>query len=307
MKVVFMGTTEFSAHALESLIYSKHQVLAVYTREPKPMGRRKVLTKTPIHILAEEHNIEVHTPKSFKNPDELKKLKSFKADVIIVAAYGVLLPKTVLESAKYSAINIHPSKLPRWRGAAPIERSMMAGDTETAVCIMQMDEGLDTGDILLQQLFPIPDCITARQFALSLGHEGAKMLLTALDKIERGDITRTKQSDQGVTYAQKIFKEDGLIDWTLDARLVNCHIRALSPKPGAYFMYHGTKIKIISADYDLTEVSAEPGTIIDDKLTIACGQGVIKPTLVQRLGREMLYTEAFLRGFSVHIDSKVGR
>ncbi|AIF81955.1 methionyl-tRNA formyltransferase [endosymbiont of Acanthamoeba sp. UWC8] len=303
MKIVFMGTPEFAIPALEALIGSKHQVLAVYTREPKPAGRGKQLLSSPVQTIAEEHSIQVFTPKNFKNPEEIEKLKALDADIIVVVAYGLILPKAVLEAFKFGALNIHPSKLPRWRGAAPIERCIMAGDEETAICIMQMDEGLDTGDVILEEPYMIPQNMTGRELAAVLAERGAKLLIETIEQIENGKAVRKRQSEEGLTYANKIFKDEEKIDWNMSAHLVNAKIRALSPKPGAYFIFRNEKIKIITAEYDLTPVDVPIGTVIDDHMTIACKEGVIKPTLVQREGRKMVYTEAFLRGFSVPMGS----
>ncbi len=305
MKIVFMGTPDFAIPAFEVLLNSGHQVLAAYTREAKPFGRGKKLTKSPVHILAEKHGIQAYTPKNFKNNQDVEDLKALDADIIVVVAYGLIIPPALLKAFKYGVINIHPSKLPRWRGAAPIQRCIMAGDKETAICIMQMDEGLDTGDIILEKSYPIPENITSNQLSHLLANQGANLLLEALEKIEDGTAEWKKQSDEGITYANKISKEEGEINWDLDARSVNCMIRGLSPRPGAYFVYNNERIKIITAEYDLKEVNYSPGTVIDGHLTIACGKGTIKPTLVQRRGREMVYTEAFLRGFSVHIGANI--
>lgn len=300
-----MGTPEFALPALHALADSKHEVVAVYTREPKPAGRGKQILNSPVHELALKHNIQVYTPKTFKDPLEVEKLKSLNADIIVVVAYGLILTKAILEAFKYGALNIHPSKLPRWRGAAPIERCIMAGDTETSVCIMQMDEGLDTGDVIMEEPYIIPETMTGRELAATFSKIGAKLLLETIEKIENGTATHRKQSEEGVTYAKKIFKDEEQIDWNTSARLVNAKIRALSPKPGAYFLYRGEKIKIITAEYNSNPVDAPCGTVIDEHLTIACNEGVIKPTLVQREGRKMVYTEAFLRGFSVPIGTNL--
>jgi methionyl-tRNA formyltransferase len=301
MKIVFMGTPQFAVPALQKLLTSKHEIIGVYTREPKPAGRGQQVNKTPVHMLAEENNVKVYHPKTLRNADNIEELKALNADIIVVSAYGMILPKAVLEAFRFGAVNIHPSKLPRWRGASPIQRTIMAGDTETSICIMQMDEGLDTGDIILEKPYPVNEEITAKELMDYLATESGDLLLEALEQIEEGTVKLRKQSEEGVTYADKFTKEDELIDWKQDARAINCHIRTLSPKPGAYFMYKGEIIKIIVAEYSMESVKAAPGTVIDDKLTIACGSGVLKPKLLQRQGRKMIYTDAFLRGFAIHM------
>jgi methionyl-tRNA formyltransferase len=211
----------------------------------------------------------------------------------------------VLEAFKYGAINIHPSKLPRWRGAAPIQRTIMAGDRETGVCIMQMDEGLDTGDVLTEETLAISEVITAGELTSLLAEVGAVQLRNVVDMIEAGIITHTKQSADEVTYANKITRDEEVINWNQSARMVNCQIRALSPRPGAYFKFNNELIKVIAAEYDINTTEGTPGIVLDDKLTIACSEGVIVPKLLQRQGRKMLYTDAFLRGFLIPKGSKL--
>ena len=294
-----MGTPAFAAPALDALINSKHEVVAVYTNPPRESGRGQRLNKSIIHMIAEENGLPVFTPLKLTAADAIAEFDAIDADIVVVAAYGKILRKPILEGKKHGCINIHPSKLPQWRGAAPLQRTIMSGDATSALCIMQMDEGMDTGDILLQEDFDIPESMTIKElhdYAAELG--GAK-LLDALDIIESGNAKPLSQEGD-VTYAEKLTAEDEVIDWSNSARDINCQIRALSPRPGAYFIYKRTKIKIITASYDLSINSGEsPGTVLDEHLTIQCGEGVLKPDLIQREGKKMVYIDAFLRGFKV--------
>ena len=309
MKVIFMGTSNFAVPALSALINSKFQLVAIYTAPPKPGGRGMDLLYSPIHKLAIENKLNVLTPISLKNQEEFHKLQSFKADIGIIASYGLILPKGVLESFKYGCINIHPSALPRWRGAAPIQRTIMAGDKETELCIMQMDEGLDTGDVILRHKLKIEDNTTARELEALMGEIGAEKLLKVLSSINNNEqLTKEKQSSIGITYAHKLQKNEEKIDWDKDAVEILGLIRAFSPKPGAYFLYNQEIIKIITAELldeskNSYNTKVAPGTVIDDPLVIACRNGFIRPTLLQRQGRKMIYTEAFLRGFPINIGS----
>jgi methionyl-tRNA formyltransferase len=299
MKIIFMGTPEFAVPVLNALLNSEHQVVAVYTRAPKEAGRGQKLAKSPIHLLAEEADLTVMTPTTLKTEEEIAKVKSFGADIIVVAAYGMILQPPVLEACPYGCINIHPSSLPRWRGASPIQRSVMAGDKTSEVCIMKMDEGLDTGDVILRRGVIIGESKTVSELAIEMAELGGELLLEALDLIASSKAIYTPQHEEGLVYAHKLTKEDEIINWDKSAELVNCQIRALSPKPGAYFIYNNEIVKIITANYTTEGHNAMPGTVIDNELTIACGEGVLKPTLLQRAGKKMIYTDAFLRGFPI--------
>ncbi|MFI4984129.1 MAG: methionyl-tRNA formyltransferase [Rickettsiales bacterium] len=297
MKIVFMGTPGFAVSALTKLIESGHDIVGVYTKEPKPAGRGYAEIKSQIQQLAEANGLRVFTPKNFKTQEAIDELKGLEPDLAVVAAYGLILPAAVLNIPKYGCINIHPSLLPRWRGAAPLQRTIFEGDTQTAVCVMQMDEGMDTGDILLQKNLALDDKITASELHDLAAEIGAEMVLEAVDKI--ATITKVKQSAEGVTHAKKLTAMDEVIDWKKSAREINCQIRALSPRPGAHFKFNNEKIKIITADYTNEAHSHSSGEVLDDKLSIACGIGVLKPTLLQREGKKMIYTDAFLRGFAI--------
>lgn len=295
-----MGTPSFAKPALQALIDSHHEILAVYTKPPKPSGRGQQQNLSAVHALAQEAGLTIETPANFKEFTECAKFAAYGADIAIVAAYGLLLPSPILTAFPLGCINIHPSKLPRWRGAAPIQRAIMAGDDTSATCIMKMDEGLDTGDVILMEEFSINPEMTAFELMDYCAHHGAQLLLKALEQIENGKAVYRKQSEEGVMYAKKITADEEKIDWNQSAIAVNCKIRALSPKPGAYFTYNGEIIKIIVAEYDESIMSdAAPATVLDEMLTIACGGGVLKPKLLQRQGRKMIYTDAFLRGFPI--------
>ena len=293
MKVIFMGTPAFALPALQALINSEHEIVAVYTAPPRPAGRGKKLRNSEVHQLADENDLEVRALAS------LKEEKLPECDIAVVAAYGILLPKHILDGPKYGCINIHPSLLPRWRGAAPVQRAIMAGDDETAVCIMQMDEGLDTGDVLRQAGLPLPPTITAGQLHDQTAMLGAIMTLEVIADIE--NITPQKQSEDGVTYAKKIKKEDELIDWSKTAEEVSCQIRGMNPFPGAYFMHEGEKFKIF--EHEVLDEQGETGEVIDDELTIACGTGAVKVKRIQRQGKSAMAAEDFLRGFKIEKGS----
>jgi methionyl-tRNA formyltransferase len=249
--------------------------------------------------------LNVLTPKKLKAPESIEQFKSLNPDIVIVAAYGLLIPKEFLEIPKHGFINIHPSDLPRWRGAAPIHRTIMAGDEKTAICIMKMDEGLDTGDIILRKEILLDNEITAKELHDKCSELGGKMILDVLDLFEKDKVSYTKQSDEGITYADKIISDEGLLDFNLSAFEVNNKIRALSPKPGAYFIYKNELIKIISAVVEKINENYQLGTVVDDKLGIACRDSIIRPILLQRNGKKMIYTDAFLRGYDIPMGSKL--
>ncbi len=294
-----MGTPDFAVPTLKQLINSSHELVAVYSQPPRPAGRGKKEQKSPIHELAEQYNIQVKTPASLKKPEAQKEFTDMKADVAVVAAYGLLLPEAILKGTKFGCINVHPSLLPRWRGAAPIQRAIMAGDKETGVCIMQMDKGLDTGDVMVMERYSIPARTTAGMLHDMLAKIGAKLVLQTLDKLSRGKLESEKQSTEGITYANKITKEDEKIDWQKTAAEIANQIHGLSPRPGAFFEYKGEKIKIFSAETQVVEHSKPPGTILDNNLVIACGKNVLKPLKLQRPGKNPLDIKDFLRGFSI--------
>jgi len=299
MKVVFMGTPHFAVPTLKALISSHHYMAAVYSKPPKPAGRGQSMLKTPVHLLAEENGIPVFTPSSLQPIEEVEYLQKLNPDVIVVAAYGLILRTEVLSIPKHGCINIHPSDLPRWRGAAPIQRTIMAGDKDTAMCIMKMDEGLDTGNVIMRHKVKLDEEITAHKLHDQMATLGAELLLQALAHIENNTAIYHPQLEEGTTYANKLNAEDEKLNFEQTAHMVNCQVRAFSPKPAAYFNYKGEPIKVITAEYTVVKHDFAPGTVVGDNLKIACIDGFLQPTLLQRPGRKMIYTDAFLRGFPI--------
>ena len=296
MKVIFMGTPDIAVPALQRLFDSSHEIVQVYTKPPAKSGRGQKINVSPIHDLANKLNLPVSCPTSLRTEEAAEQLASWKADIIVVAAYGHILPKKILDLCKYGCINIHPSLLPRWRGAAPIERTILAGDTETAVCIMKMDVGLDTGDILLQQKVDLDNQITTEKLYEKLALVGAKLLLEALDNFE--GLTSIPQSKNGVTYAKKLLKEESIIDWQQSAEQIDRMIRALNPWPGCFFEYRGEMIKVLKVKIINNAINSKLkiGEVIDNQLSVNCGQGVLQLLKLQRPGRNPLDLADFLRG-----------
>jgi methionyl-tRNA formyltransferase len=302
MKIVFMGTPEFALPALKNLIESEHEILAVYSQPPRPSKRGQKEQKSAIHLLAEENNIEVRTPVSLKDEKEQKTFANLGADIAVVVAYGLLLPKEILEAFPHGCINIHPSLLPRWRGAAPIQRTIMAGDKETGVCIIQLTEELDTGDIIEMETYDIPDGTNAGQLHDTLAMIGAKLALKALNKIENGICSFTPQvGEEDITYAKKITKNEAKINWSSPAKEIIYLIRGLNPFPGAYFELNDIRIKILEAK--ASDKNGKYGEVLDDELTIACGDGAINPTKLQKQGKTITDTESFLRGNPIPVGT----
>ncbi|MBE7635427.1 methionyl-tRNA formyltransferase [Sneathiella sp. P13V-1] len=295
LRLAFMGTPDFSCTVLQALLNSEHEIVCVYSQPPRRAGRGKSLRPTPVHKLAEENGIEVRTPLSLKDEQEQAYFTNLNLDAAIVVAYGLLLPKAILDAPKYGCLNIHASLLPRWRGAAPIQRAIMAGDRETGVGIMQMAEGLDTGDVLSEARTPIHADTTAGSLHDDLAELGANLLLETLPVIGTADADPQVQPDEGVTYAKKIDKAEAKIDWRKSAEELSCHIRGLSPFPGAYFEKDGTRVKLLNVE--VVEGSGAPGSLVDDQLTVACGEGALKLTLLQRAGKSPMDTKTFLNGY----------
>lgn len=304
LNLLFMGTAEFGLPALAALLEAGHRITAVYTQPPRPAGRGQQERKTPVHQFALAHGLKVHTPSSLKSPEVQQEIRAFNADAIIVAAYGLLLPKPVLKTARFGCINIHPSDLPRWRGAAPIPRTILAGDKETALCIMQMDEGLDTGPILMKETLPVSSGTTTPQLHDQLAVLGGKCLLKTLEVLEAGTLKAIPQPVEGVTYADKLRKEEGRIDWQDSAEEIGRKSRGLTPWPGLFFDYKGETIKLHGLEIvDTATPHTTPGEALDDALTIACGKGAVRLTRIQRPGKQAIEAEAFLRGFPVQKGS----
>ncbi|MBM3618789.1 MAG: methionyl-tRNA formyltransferase [Alphaproteobacteria bacterium] len=297
LKVVFMGTPEFAVPALRGLLDSEFQVVGVYSQPPRPAHRGQKLTPSPVHRLAEERGVPVFTPVNFKTPESVDELKGLGADIAVVAAYGLLLPKSVLEAFPKGCVNIHPSALPRWRGAAPIHRTVLAGDAQTEICIMQMDEGLDTGAVLTRKTYPLPANITTGKLHDYLAEEAAPLLLSTMREIAADTAVATPQAADGVTYAQKISKAEAAIDWVKSAVEIDRQVRGLNPYPVAVCTLGGEPLKIWECTVETGIGKA--GTIVDDRLGIATGEGILRPTIVQRAGKKPMSTEEFLRGTPV--------
>lgn len=290
MKLVFMGTPDFAVPVLRALS-DKHQVICVYTQPPRPAGRGHKLTPSPVQVLAESLKIPVRSPTSLKSLEIQKEFADLQADAAIVAAYGLILPQAILEAFPKGCINVHGSLLPKWRGAAPVQRALMAGDEETGVTIMQMDEGLDTGAMLLKKSFPITEEDTTKTLMQKVSFAGAEALLEALEL----NPTPTPQPEEGSTYAAKIKKEEGLIDWSNSTHAIERQIRAIP----SWFMYKGEKIKIQKAALGKDNEGKNSGTILQKGRAIAAKDGAIELLSLQREGRAALSTDDFLRGFSL--------
>jgi len=288
-KIIFMGTPDFAVPALQALINSEHEIIAVYTAPPKPAGRGKQLRKSAVHELAESAGLNVLTPESLKTE------QMSECDIAVVVAYGLLLPKHILSAPKHGCLNIHPSALPRWRGAAPIQRTIMAGDVKSAVCIMQMDAGLDTGAVLMREDFALHAKITAGELHDKCAELGAKLVLETINNIS--NLKATPQLEHEVTYAKKITKDDEKIDWAKSAQEIENIVRGLNPFPAAYFEHNGEKIKLHACD--VVEKSGKAGVALDDELTIACGVSAIKVQMLQKAGKRIMTAKEFLAGNKV--------
>ncbi len=290
-----MGTPHFAVPSLARLVNCQnHQVVAVFTQMPKPKGRGLNEVSSPVYHYALQHGIVIYTPSSLRTEEVTNLVHSIEADIIIVVAYGFLIPKSILQAKKYGCLNVHPSSLPRHRGAAPLQRTIIEGDKQTSVCIMQMDEGFDTGDIILQQEFDILPKITLPILHDQCAEIGAELLVKTLDNIEL--LPRTSQHKDGVTYAPKLRKEEGRINWDETAYKIDCKIRGMNPWPGVYFTYNGKIIKILEAEYNELDSQFPVATVINDNLEIACGGGTLIVKRLQQEGKKALNAQEFLRG-----------
>ena len=305
LRLVFMGTPEFAVPTLLELVGGGHDVVAVYTREPKPAGRGMELQDTPVAREAKRFGIPVLTPKTLRDADAASAMRAHGADTAVVVAYGLILPKAILDAFPLGCFNLHASLLPRWRGAAPIQRAIMAGDAETGVMVMKIAEGLDTGPVALEDRVPIGPDVTAGDLHDELARRGAKLMVVALAALERGSLQLTPQPDAGVTYAAKIDKNETRVDWTKPSRQVHNHCRGLSPFPGAWFELPGVaRIKVLRTT--LGAGAGAPGNVLDEQLTVACGDGAVRLLELQRAGRQPMRTEEFLRGTPVVRGSVLG-
>jgi methionyl-tRNA formyltransferase len=298
LRLIFMGTPDFAVPTLLELVAHGHELAAVYTRAAKPAGRGMKLQLSPVEQEARRLGIAVLTPSTLKTPEALEEFRSHSADAAVVVAYGMILPKPVLDAPQYGCFNLHGSLLPRWRGAAPINRAIMAGDTESGVMVMKMDVGLDTGDVAMAERLPITDAMTAADLHDALGPLGADLMVRAMGALERGKLQLTRQSEQGVTYAAKIDKAEARIDWNQPARAVLRHIHGLSPFPGAWceIAIDGQPARLKILRCETVERSGTPGELLDDRLTIACADGAIRILELQRAGKAPMKAGEFLRG-----------
>jgi methionyl-tRNA formyltransferase len=308
LRIVFMGTPDFSVPTLSEVLGAGHEVAAVYTQPPRPAGRGMAEQKSPVHRFAENAGIEVRTPKSLKGAGEQEGFAALRPDAAVVVAYGLLLPAAVLEAPRLGCFNLHASKLPRWRGAAPIQRAIMAGDEETAAAVMRIELGLDTGPVCLTEPIPIGPDMTAGELHDVLAQRGAGLMVCALAALERGSLDCTPQPAEGVTYAAKIDKAESRIDFTRPAREVHNHVRGLSPFPGAWFEAEAggkrERIKVLRAA--LAEGAGAPGEVLDDALTVACGKGAVRLVELQRAGKRPMRAEELLRGFALPRGTRLG-
>jgi methionyl-tRNA formyltransferase len=298
LRLIFMGTPVFALPALTELVGRGYDIAAVYTRPPKAGGRRGLeLQPTPVERAARGFGLPVLTPATLKTAEAQAEFHAHGAAAAVVVAYGLILPKPILEAMPLGSFNIHASLLPRWRGAAPINRAIMAGDAESGVTIMRMDEGLDTGAMALADRLPIGADMTAGELHDALAAMGAGLMPRALAALERGTLTLTPQPEAGVTYAEKISKGETRIDWSKPAKAVHDHIRGLSPFPGAWFEAEGARIKVLRSTQ--AQCSGAPGTVLEDGLTIACGEGAVRLLELQRAGKQAMKVEDFQRGASI--------
>ena len=295
LRIAFMGTPDFSVPTLRALLDAGHELVAVYSQPPSRAGRGKKERPSPVHKFAEERGIPVFTPTSLKSEEEQQKFAALNLDVAVVVAYGLLLPKAILEAPRLGCVNVHASLLPRWRGAAPIHRAIMAGDKESGVDIMMMEEGLDTGPVLLEKRIAIRPEDTTGSLHDKLSALGAEAIVPALEGLADGSLTPQPQSADGVTYAKKIDKAEARIDWTRPAEELRNHIHGLSPFPGAWCEVEGERLKILQAE--VTRGNGNPGDVIAEPLVIACGEGAIKILKAQRAGKGPMVAEDLLRGF----------
>ena len=303
MKIVFLGSAYFSIPTLVKLIEAGHEIACVYSQPPRRAGRGKKVNLTPVHEMALKYGITVRTPENFKLQKDKLAFFDLNADLTVVVAYGLILPEEIIEAARYGSLNIHASILPKWRGAAPIHRAIMSGDSETGVCIMKMDAGLDTGPVVAKELTPIKADDITSVLSERLADLGAKLLIETIKKID--ELIPKPQSNIDVSYAKKIDKKEAKIDWSLDFQIIEQQIRGLSRYPGAWAYYNDERIKFLNVRINSSNQNnqAEPGMVIGTPLVIACEGGALEITLLQRSGKSVQTTEDFLRGFPIQIGS----
>jgi methionyl-tRNA formyltransferase len=309
LRLAFMGSPDFAVPTLEAIIAAGHDVACVYSQPPRPAGRGKQLTRTAVHEAAARRGIDVRTPLNFKTQDDRGAFAALELDVAVVVAYGLLLPRAILDAPRLGCFNLHGSILPRWRGAAPIHRAVMAGDTLTGVQVMKMDVGLDTGPVMLTATTPIAETDTTGDVHDRLSQLGAALMVEGLARLERGDAQLAPQMEEGATYAAKITTAEARIDWTRPAAEVAAHIRGLSPFPGAWFEHDGQRIKVLHALAHAGQ--GKPGDVLDDMLAIACAAGAVRLTRLQRAGKGQITADEFQRGARIakgaRLTSEEGR
>ena len=301
LELVFMGTPDLAATVLEALLAAGHRIVAAYSQPPRPVGRGHRMQPSPVQMLADRHGIPVRCPTSLRTPEAQTEFAALNADAAIVAAYGLILPPAILAAPRLGCLNVHASLLPRWRGAAPVQRAILEGDRETGVTIMQMDAGLDTGAILLQETVAIGPGTTGGGLTGRLAELGGSLIVEALDRSARGDLASRPQPEEGVTYAKKLTRDEARLDWRLPAARLERQVRAFDPWPGAYFLvdFPGGEERIRVLAAEVADGGAPPGTVLDESLAVACGAGALRPLRVQRAGRGAMDAAALLRGFAL--------
>ena len=309
MKIVFMGTPDFAVGALEALVEAGHEVVAVVTQPDKPKGRGKEMQQTPVKACALKHNIEVFQPVKIKTPEAVEVLKGYGADLFVVAAFGQILSKEILDMPKFGCVNIHASLLPKYRGAAPIQWAILDGEKETGVTIMQMNEGLDTGDMLTKVIVPIEDTDTGESLFDKLAEAGAKLLIETIPQIEAGTLHPEAQDDSLSTYAKMIKKEMGLIDWKKEAVVLERLVRGMNSWPSAYTHFNGKTLKVWEAGVELKEAKAEPGTVVEvtkNSIKVQTGQDLLVLKQIQLEGKKRMDVASFLLGYKVEVGTVLG-
>lgn len=304
MRIAFLGSPDFALPTLNALYDAGHEIVCVYSQPPRPRGRGQKFVPTIIHARAEELGLMVRTPLSLRNAEEQVAFRALNLDIAIVVAYGLILPKEILDAPKHGCLNIHPSLLPRWRGAAPLQRTIEAGDNKTSVQIMKMDIGLDTGDIYMREDFEIGIDETYGSLSEKCANIGADLLLKTLVEIEKGRAITLKQAAEGVTYANKITKDEAQIDWTKPAKEIDCKIRGFSPIPSTWTMLDGVRYKILMSKFE--DANGNSGEVLDDELLIACGNGAVRILRIQREGKPAMDAGEFLRANKIPKGSRFG-
>jgi methionyl-tRNA formyltransferase len=299
LNLVFMGTPPFAATILDALVAAGHHLLAVYTQPPRPAGRGQRLQASAVQQLAERHGITIHCPLRLRDSTVQAGFAAYAADAAVVAAYGLILPRALLTSPRLGCLNVHASLLPRWRGAAPVQHALLAGDFVTGITIMQMDEGLDTGPILMQRAMPIAADATAAGLTAALARLGGELIVQTLSEAAHGQLAPRPQPLEGVTYAPRITRAQARLDWRRPAAELERQVRAFDPWPGAFFEYRGEQIRVRAAAVVAESCGRAPGTVLDDRLSIACAAGALRLLLLQRPGRAPVAAAAFLRGYPI--------